>query len=92
MSLERVWYETSPVVYALGGVTVLLGASDTLARVSGALLVLAAATILRMRWVYRNRRREVREAPALRAATRQSSDRKPSESRRARNASQRERA
>jgi len=92
MSLERVWYETSPIVYALGGVTVLLGASDTLARVSGALLVLAAATILRLRWVYRNRRREVREAPAVRAARRQTSDQKPVDKRRARTAAQRERA
>lgn len=55
-SLEEIWYETSPYVYALLGTVVLLGAESTLATSSGALLLLAAGTIVRLRWKHRQRR------------------------------------
>lgn len=56
-SLEEIWYETSPYVYALIGALVLLGAESTLATVSGGLLLLASATIMRLRWKHRHQRR-----------------------------------
>ena len=59
MSLADIWYETSPYLYALLGTVVLFGSEGTLAKLSGGLLVVAAITILRMRWTYR------RQAPAI---------------------------
>jgi hypothetical protein len=53
MSIGDVWYETSPYFYASLGAVVMLGSYGTLATSSGGLLVIAAMTILRMRWVYR---------------------------------------
>jgi hypothetical protein len=66
MSFADVWYETSPYIYAPLGVLVLFGSDGTLAKVSAFLLVVAAGTILRLRWTYRRRRTAVR-----RRATRQ---------------------
>ena len=56
MSIEEIWYESSPYVYALAGLTVLAGADGALAKMSGGLLLIAAGTILRLRWVHRARR------------------------------------
>ena len=57
MSIGDLWYETSPYLYAPLGAVVLFGSDGTLAKTSGALLMIAAATILRMRWSYRQRRK-----------------------------------
>ena len=67
MSIGDVWYETSPYLYAPLGTVVLFGSDGSLAKVSGALLVIAAATILRMRWSYRQRRKLALARAARRA-------------------------
>ena len=72
MSFERLWYETSPYVYGLLGIVVMLGFEETLGRLSGALLVVAAGTILWLRWVNRHRRDDIRaKAARKRLASRQ---------------------
>jgi len=68
-SLEEIWYETSPYVCALLGVVVLFSAESTLATFSGALLLLAAGTIVRLRWKHRrqgasNQAKATHRAPA----------------------------
>ncbi len=50
MDLEELWYETSPFIYALLGLAVLLNTDGFLAKASGALLLVASATVLRLRW------------------------------------------
>jgi len=56
MSLGDLWYETSPYLYAPLGAAVLFGSEGALAKISGALLLVAAVTILRLRWTFRQRR------------------------------------
>jgi len=73
MDLESLWYEAFPYLYGIGGVVVIVvSAGSGLLKVSGVLLVVAALTIVRMRWVYRRRRYEwvppVTAAPATRVA------------------------
>ena len=54
MDLEQVWYEAFPYVYGAGGaVALLFQPGSFLLKVSGGLLIVAAVTILRLRWVYR---------------------------------------
>jgi hypothetical protein len=53
MSIEDVWYESSPYLYLLAGLAALAWSEGTMATVSALLLLLAAATILRLRWVHR---------------------------------------
>ena len=54
MDIESLWYEAFPFLYGIAGVVALLiKPGSTLLRISGALLVVAAITILRLRWVYR---------------------------------------
>ncbi len=54
MDIEALWYEVVPYVYGIGGlVAFFVKPESTLLRLSGALLVVAAATIFRLRWVYR---------------------------------------
>ena len=65
MSIEELWYEASPYIYVLLGVAVLFGSNETLGLASGGLLLLAAGTILRLRWLHRHRRTE-REAASMR--------------------------
>jgi len=56
MRLEEIWYEASPYVYAALSVGVLLTAQGTLAVVSSVMLLVAAGTIVRLRWSYRRQR------------------------------------
>ena len=54
MDIETLWYEMFPYVYGVGGsVAFFVRPESTLLRVSGALLLVAAVTIIRLRWVYR---------------------------------------
>lgn len=66
MSLGDLWYEVSPYIYAPLGAVVLFGSEGPLAKVSGALLLVAAATILRLRWTHRQRRAAARQQGARR--------------------------
>ncbi len=56
MNLETVWYELSPYVYTICGVIVLAAADTRMGQLSGALLLVAALTIIRLRWVKRRNR------------------------------------
>lgn len=56
MNFEEVWYELSPYVYAIVAVPVLLWGEGSLAKASGGLLLLASATVLRLRWRHRHGR------------------------------------
>lgn len=54
MDLETIWYEFSPYLYAVFGFTALFYRDGSfLLKGSGVLLITAALTILRLRWVYR---------------------------------------
>lgn len=62
MDLETVWYEAFPYLYGIGGVVAMLVTPGSLLlKISGALLIIAALTILRLRWVYR--RDQFKRAP-----------------------------
>jgi len=50
MKLEQIWYESSPFIYGLIGLAALLKGDSLLAYASGALLLTAAGTIIRLRW------------------------------------------
>lgn len=54
MDLEQVWYEAFPYLHGVGGlVSLFFEPGSLLLRISGGLLIMAAATILRLRWAYR---------------------------------------
>ena len=53
MDLETMWYEFSPYVYAIAGVMSILNLKSGLSITSGMLLLGAAVTILRLRWINR---------------------------------------
>ena len=54
MDLETLWYELSPYIYAACGVfSWFYSAGSWLLKGSGILLIIAALTIVRLRWVYR---------------------------------------
>lgn len=55
MDLESIWYEVSPYVYTLSGLAAFASADVQIGQVSGALLLGAALTIIRLRWVSRRR-------------------------------------
>ncbi len=55
MDLETFWYETCPYIYTLSGVTAFAAADARIGQVSGALLLGAALTIIRLRWVNRRK-------------------------------------
>jgi hypothetical protein len=55
MDLETLWYEVSPYVYTLSGVLALAAADARMGQWSGALLLAAALTIIRLRWVHRRK-------------------------------------
>jgi hypothetical protein len=55
MDIKTIWYEASPYLYISVGLLCLF-ASERLATFSGGLLILAALTILRLRWRYRRAR------------------------------------
>ena len=64
MDIEQVWYEFSPYVYSVAGALALFNAHSGVAVFSGVLLMTAALTILRLRWVHR-RRQDKKVKPAL---------------------------
>lgn len=53
MDLETMWYEFSPYIYAIAGVVSILNLKSGLSITSGMLLIGAAATIIRLRWINR---------------------------------------
>lgn len=55
MDLESIWYELSPYVYTFSGVTAITAADVSVGQWSGALLLGAALTIIRLRWVSRRK-------------------------------------
>ena len=61
MNIEATWYEYSPYVYAIGGVVSISNYGSLIAIASGVMLLAAAITILRMRWVYRKNKALERE-------------------------------
>ncbi|MGZ3236532.1 MAG: hypothetical protein ACXWIN_02880 [Burkholderiaceae bacterium] len=61
MDIEATWYEGSPYVYGVVGVASLSNYHSYIAVVSGIVLLIASATILRMRWTYRKMQAEKRE-------------------------------
>lgn len=56
MDLETLWYEVSPYIYAIAGVLALISVDSRLSTFSGGLLILAALTVIRLRWSYRKQR------------------------------------
>ena len=55
MYLETLWYEISPYVYTVSGVIALAAADARMGQLSGALLLAAALTIIRLRWINRRK-------------------------------------
>ena len=55
MDLETLWYEISPYVYTASGVIALAAADARMGQLSGALLLAAALTIIRLRWINRRK-------------------------------------
>jgi hypothetical protein len=55
MDLETIWYELSPYVYTLSGLAAFAAADVRMGQWSGALLLGAALTIIRLRWVNRRK-------------------------------------
>ncbi len=71
MDLETVWYDAFPYLYGIGGVVaILIRPGSLLLKISGALLIVAALTILRLRWIYR--RELFRKAPTTSTVVSQS--------------------
>ena len=54
MSLESLWYETSPYFYLVVGLASALFSNSALGLVFSALLVAASVTIFRLRRIYRS--------------------------------------
>ena len=61
MNIEATWYEYSPYVYVAGGFVSIANYGSYVAIASGVMLLAAAGTILRMRWVYRKNKARERE-------------------------------
>ena len=55
MDYETIWYEVSPYVYTAAGVITAYAADVRLGKLSGVLLLIAAATIIRLRWQNRHK-------------------------------------
>jgi hypothetical protein len=53
MDIETCWYEFSPYIYIVIGVLSIFYATTHVGRLSAGLLIIAALTIVRMRWTYR---------------------------------------
>jgi hypothetical protein len=63
MDLETCWYEFSPYLYVVVGLVSIFYATTAMGNVAGVLLIVAAATILRLRWVHRRAEdRKIRKA------------------------------
>jgi len=61
MDLENLWYECSPYLYAAGGLATMLKSESRVGHVSGLLLIAAAVTILRLRYVHRKAHKRDRD-------------------------------
>lgn len=61
MDIEAIWYEGSPYIYAFVGLGSLSNYQSYIAIISGIVLLIASATILRMRWTYRRAGAQQRE-------------------------------
>lgn len=61
MNIEAAWYEGSPYIYAVVGLVSFSNYESYIAIISGAVLLAASATILRMRWTYRTVQAKQRE-------------------------------
>lgn len=61
MDIEAIWYEGSPYIYASVGLGSLSNYQSYIAIISGVVLLIASATILRMRWTYRRAGAQQRE-------------------------------
>ena len=55
MDYETIWYEISPYVYTLAGICSAMAADVRLGKLSGLLLLVAALTIIRLRWRSRHK-------------------------------------
>jgi hypothetical protein len=55
MDYETLWYEASPYVYTFAGICAAISTDAQFGKISGILLLIAALTIIRLRW--RNRRK-----------------------------------
>lgn len=53
MDIETCWYEFSPYCYIGTGIAAVYYASEPLGRLPGFLLIFAALTIIRLRWIHR---------------------------------------
>jgi len=53
MDLETCWYEFSPYLYVVVGLISIFYATTAVGNIAGVLLIGAAVTILRLRWVHR---------------------------------------
>jgi hypothetical protein len=53
MNLEVCWYEFSPYIYAVLGILAIVFSDSFVGVTSGGLLIVAAITIVRLRWHYR---------------------------------------
>lgn len=53
MNIETWWYELSPYLYVIVGLISIAFSSTYLAMMPGCLLLIAAGTIVRMRWKHR---------------------------------------
>jgi hypothetical protein len=53
MDFETCWYEFSPYIYIVVGAFSIFFSSNLVGSISGGLLIVAALTILRLRWVHR---------------------------------------
>jgi hypothetical protein len=63
MDLETCWYEFSPYLYVVVGLISIFYATTAVGNVAGVLLIGAAVTIIRLRWVHRRAEdRKVRKA------------------------------
>jgi hypothetical protein len=53
MDLETFWYEFSPYIYLVAGAISIFFSRALVGSIAGGLLIVAALTILRLRWVHR---------------------------------------
>jgi hypothetical protein len=53
MDIETCWYEFSPYIYLVAGCISIFCSSTLVGNLAGTLLVVAALTILRLRWIHR---------------------------------------
>ena len=63
MDIETCWYEFSPYLYIVAGIVAIVLSRSLVGGLAGGLLIVAAVTILRLRWVHRrNEDKKVKRA------------------------------